>query len=205
MSALNTLKNSREMMIQLCSSKSENRLSLPNILENFNLAISTLEGSKELRIEQLNAFVLNSDNLDSLSEKSKLYALNDGKRLLLLYKVNKGDVEYILFHNSSMLGASNISSNLYGYYICTFALCADAEHYEPESFSYLYLPRSTSSKLDIIPLLTLQQTIPDYAEYHWPFLAMRFFNKNISDQVEYKYLLTDKDEIDLFKTVELYD
>lgn len=207
MNLLERFKDSSIIISRLMYPKPGYRSSIPHVSENFAIASSVLENYNYQTIEDLPLLDSSLDQLNYNKNTSthEVFRLKDTpQRILFSYRIEPKEFKYVVFHNSGMLQNSKLSDELCGYYVIPFILSADGIHFECESFSYLVRP-STTEKPDILPLLTLEPSIPDYVSFHWVFLAMRHFNKSISNLIQYKYLATDKEEIELLKKVDLYE
>lgn len=207
MSLLKRFKDSSIMIPRLMYDKVNYRNTIPHVSENFAIATSILEKYSYQSLDDLPLFDSSLDQLNYNTNTSSdlVFKLKDNsERILIAYRIEPKEFKYVVFHNSGMLQNSKLSEELCGYYVMPFILSSDKTHFECESFSYLIRP-STNERPDILPLLTLEPSIPDYIAFQWVFLAMRHFNKTFSNLIEYKYLATDIEEIELLKKVELYD
>ena len=150
------------------------------------------------------------DNLPSLPDDfSKLEAglFKKNKKLVCITHIPQGYFKYLTLFCSGVMADSKMSPNLHGLYFCSLTLCEDNLHYEPESFTYLIQPEyfTSDNKKQIIPFLALPSTIPQSLEYQWVYLAMRKLNQDFSSEIEYKYLASEKEEIELLKSLDLLD
>lgn len=207
MSLLKRFQDSSIIIPRLMYSKPIYRNSIPHVSENFAIASSILEKYNYQSIEDLPLFDSSLDQLNFNKNPSthEVFRLKDHpQRILFSYRIMPKEFKYVIFHNSGMLQNSKLSDELFGYYVMPFILSSDGIHFECESFSFL-VRSITAEKLDVLPLLTLEPSIPDYVSFQWVFLAMRHFNKFVSNHIEYKYLATDAEEIELLKKVDLYD
>lgn len=151
------------------------------------------------------------ENLSSLKTWSEdLYSIQDGiykkdKKLISVRTIPKGFFQYLAYY---ALGRNQISKyipDLSGKYINILTLCEDQIHYEPEAFSFLIKDEffETKNPKNIFPCLIIPTLIPKPLEFQWVFIAMRYMNMELSPLIEYKYLATEKEEIQLLKDFDL--
>lgn len=207
MSLLKRFKDSSLIIPRLMYNKANYRNVIPNVSENFAIATSVLENYNYHSLDDVPLLDSSLDQLNYHTNTSPNLILrrkDNSERILIAFRIEPKEFKYVVFHNSGMLQNSKLSEELCGYYVMPFILSSDKTYFECESFSYLIRP-SADKTHNILPLLTLEPSIPDYIIFQWVFLAMRHFNKTISNQIEYKYLATDIEEIELLKKLELYD
>lgn len=207
MCLLKQIQDSYVTIPRLMFANKDHRNSIPHVTENLAIAQNILEKLDYKTIDELPLLETSLDqvNYEQSSEQCAVYKINShSNRILFSYRIAPQEFQYAIFHNSGRLQESKLAKGLCGYYVFPLLLSADGHHFESESFSYL-IQTTADGRLNVLPLLTLESSIPDYISFQWVFLAMRHFNKTISNIIEYKYLSTDNEEIELLKKVGLYD
>ena len=203
---LETITQSKNSISHIIYGKSYSNLksSFPALDETFNNFLYFLSQAKTTSIEDLPDWP--DDNIYSLKDSEGIYK-NKGGDLISLRNVPSGMFPYMAFYALGTHQTSEHVQKLKGKYLTKLTKCEDQVHYEPVAFSYLireeYFDDPENKRL-VFPCLILPTVIPDELEFQWVYLAMRYFNNNISTQIDYKYLASDKKEIELLKRYNLY-
>ena len=176
-------------------------LAVPVVSEVFSLFHSCIRTNSVSSITEIPEW----DKTDLLALKDGIY--RSGNRLIKVTDAPPDIFKYLAFYAVGLLADSFVSQDLGGKYITTIHLGADGVHYEPESFSYLIKSDffKSGNPRNIVPFLLLPSTIPEPLSYQWVYLAMRKFNKDLSPEIDYKYLAESEEELTLLRSWDLYD
>lgn len=203
---LKTVVKSKNSISQIIYGKKYNDLkkSFPALDESFNNFIYFLKQKDVLAFGDIPAWT--KDSLRSICQRDGIY--KDGEdKLICVRTVEEGMFQYMAFYALGTHQPSEHTQKLKGKYITIITRCEDKIHFEPNAFSYLIRDEffeETGNTRYIFPLLILPTVIPEELEYQWVYLAMRYFNMNLSPSIDYKYLATEPKEIELLKKFNLY-
>lgn len=179
------------------------KTSFPAMDETFSDFLYFLKNKPTISNDDLPIWPKNS--LMDLRDKEGVF-ISEKSTLISVRNIEKGLFPYAAFYALGSHQSSEYVKDLNGKYITILTQAVDKKHYEPIGFSYLIRDeyfQTKNTKL-IFPCLTIPLVIPEELADHWVYLAMRYFNQNLSDTIEYKYLAVEENEINLLKRYDQY-